>query len=186
MKSTSPGNGSGSKVRALTMSAVFSALGVVILSLGSLFEVFDLTFTAVASLLIALAVIELGSYWPFLIYAVTGVLSALLLPNKFPAVVYLLFAGYYPIFKELFERQHNIVVRWLLKFSLFNTSLLLIILVSTYLLHLEDTGMAYRIGVFGMGNLCFLLYDLTFSKLIILYLIKLRRMFGLSNYFKNK
>ena len=110
------------KTKALTLSAVFSALGVVILSLGSLFELFDLTLTAVASLLIALAVIEIGSFWPFLIYAVTGVLSALLLPNKFPAVVYILFGGLYPIFKEMFERQHSMLIRWLLKLSFFNTA----------------------------------------------------------------
>ncbi len=174
------------KTKALTLSAVFSALGVVILSLGSLFELFDLTLTAVASLLIALAVIEIGSFWPFLIYAVTGVLSALLLPNKFPAVVYILFGGLYPIFKEMFERQHSMLIRWLLKLSFFNTALLLIILVSSYLLHLEDTGMAYKVSVIAMGNLCFLLYDLTFSKLILLYLIKVRRMLGLRNYFKDK
>ena len=46
--------------------------------------------------------------------------------------------------------------------------------------------MAYKVSVIAMGNLCFLLYDLTFSKLILLYLIKVRRMLGLRNYFKDK
>ncbi len=172
------------KTKNLAAASIFSALGVVLLTLASVIEVLDLTMGAFASFIIALAVIELGGYFPTLIYLVTGILSALLLPNKFAAVAYLLLFGLYPILKASFERLHY-AVGWGLKFSYFNTSLLLMILVSVYILHLEDTGLAYTIAVMALGNVAFLLYDLALTKIITLYLIKLRRMLGFKNFFDN-
>ena len=66
--------------RALALSAVFSALGVVLLALGSLLQVLDLTMAVLASFLVILAVIELRGRYPYLIYAVTAVLGLLLCP----------------------------------------------------------------------------------------------------------
>jgi len=172
------------RTKNLALASILCALGVVLLLLSSVVEVLDLTLCAFASFLVALTVIELGSFWPYLVYLVTGVLSALLVPNKFAAVVYILFAGIYPIFKEMFERLHY-VITWLLKFSFFNMALLLVVLFSVYILHLEDTGMAYKISVMLLGNGAFLLYDIALSKIIQLYIIKLRRMLGLKNYFDN-
>jgi len=168
----------------LVLSAIFAALGVVILSLGSIIEVLDLSVCAAASLLIVVSVIEIGYYWPFLTYLVTAVLSALLLPNKFCAVVYILFAGLYPIFKAMFERLHY-VISWILKFSFFNTTLLLIIVFTVYVLHLEDTGMGFEILLILTANGVFLLYDFVLTRLITLYLVKFRRLLGMKNYFEN-
>ena len=113
------------------------------------------------------------------------ILSLLLLPDKFSGVVYLLFGGIYPILKEFFERLHY-VISWILKFSVFNTALLLLIAVSVYVMHVEDTGLGFNWVVFGLGNLTFLLYDIAMTKLISLYLVKLRRLFGFKDYFGTK
>ena len=172
------------QTKRIAAASIFSALSVIILSLGSVIEVMDLTLCAIASVFVVLSVIELGYYWPFLVYAVTGILSALLLPNKFPAVVYLLFAGLYPMFKAAFERLHY-VIGWLLKFSFFNTTLLLIIFITVYVMRLEDTGLEYTVILLLLANVTFFLYDFVLTKLITLYLIKLRRLFGFKNYFDN-
>ena len=63
--------------RALTVSAVLCALGVILLAFGALFQVLDLTMAVVASILVIFAVIELGGKYPYLIYAVTALLSVL-------------------------------------------------------------------------------------------------------------
>jgi len=83
----------------LTLCAVLTALGVVVLSLGSLLEVLDLSAAALAGMLVVIVVIEVGGPWPWLVWAATGFIS-LLLPLKTAAVFYLIFAGYYPILKE--------------------------------------------------------------------------------------
>ena len=53
------------QVKYLTVSAMLSALGVVMLGLGSLVEVLDLTFAVIASLLTVYAVIEIGGAYPW-------------------------------------------------------------------------------------------------------------------------
>ncbi|MDD6799832.1 MAG: hypothetical protein PUE85_05385 [Firmicutes bacterium] len=173
------------KTKNIALSAVLIALGVVILYIGSIINVLDLTMAAIASLIIFFTVIELQGKYPYLIYAATGLLSALILPDKYAAVVYILFAGIYPIFKEMFERLHSVIC-WILKLSMFNTSLLLTIAVSVYALHIEDTGLGFTAAVLLLGNLAFVLYDIAMTKLITLYLIKLRKLFGLSDFFEEK
>lgn len=96
--------------------------------------------------------------------------------------MYLLFGGPYPIFKSMFERLHPIV-GWILKFSFFNTSLLLIVTAVVYIIHVPDTELAFGWLVFAAGNAVFLLYDLAATKLVTLYLVKLRRMLRLGDFF---
>ena len=167
----------------MAISAILSALGVLLLYLGSVIEVLDLSTGALASLIVILAVIEMNGRWPWLIYGVTSVLSLIILPNKFIALLYLLFCGVYPIAKAAFERL-NYIISWILKFSMFNTALLITIFATKHILHIPDSGMDYSWLVFGVGNLTFLLYDIAVTNLITVYLIKLRKLFGLKNYFE--
>jgi hypothetical protein len=164
------------------LAALMSALGVVILYVGSIITVLDLTTIAIASLLIFVAVIELGGAYPWLMWAVTGILAMLLLPSKEAAMIYLLFGGPYPIFKSMFERLHPIV-SWVLKFSFFNTSLLLIVTAVVYIIHVPDTDLGLGWLVFAAGNAVFLLYDVAATKLVTVYLVKLRRLLKLGDFF---
>lgn len=126
------------RTRRLTMGAMFTALGVVLLWLGAVIEILDLSLAAIASFLTVLGVIELGGAFPWLVWVATSVLSLLLLPAKFPALVYLLFAGVYPMVKAIFERRHHILA-WVLKLSFFNTALLVLIALCVWVLKLPDT-----------------------------------------------
>ena len=89
----------------LTLSAIICALSVVLLWLGGLIQILDLSVAVLVSMLVVFAVIELRGKYPYLIYAVTSVLSFLLLPVNSAAMTYVLFAGYYPIIKALLEKQ---------------------------------------------------------------------------------
>lgn len=168
----------------VALSAILCTLGVLFLYMGSVLEILDLTMGALASVIVIFSVIEMGGKSPYLIYAVTSVLSLLLLPNKFPAILYLAFAGIYPILKEKFERLHFIIA-WILKLSVFNTSLLVLIFFSAYLFHIPDTELDFTWIVFGLGNATFILYDVAITKVITFYMIKIRNMLKLKNYFEN-
>lgn len=170
------------KTRKITVSSAFVALGVVLLYIGSVINVLDLTMAAIASVLVVLAVIEIGGGYSYAIYLLTALLALLLLPDKFSALLYALFAGFYPIAKAAFERLHP-AVSWVLKLSLFNTGFLLLIAVGNYILHLPDTGLDFRVGVFAFANLTFVIYDVALTRLITLYVVKLRRRFGLKDLF---
>lgn len=166
----------------IVLSAILAALSVAVMYIGCLTPL-DYTAIAIASIAIVFAVIEMNGKYPFLIYAVTSILALLLLPNKSSALIYTMFFGFYPLCKAFFERRHYII-SWILKFSLFNTCLLLLITVATYILHLEETGLEFRIVTILLANVTFLLYDIAFTKLITLYLVKIRSKLKLKNYFE--
>ncbi len=159
------------------------ALGVVVLYLGSVIEVLDLTMVAIASFMVFFAVLEMGGPFPCLIYLVTSILSMLLLPSKFAAVFYLLFGGIYPILKAGLERLPRIL-SWVLKFVYFNAVMTLVIAASLYLFHVEDTDVGFNLAFYSLGNVTFFLYDLASTRLITLYLYKLRRRLRLEKYFE--
>lgn len=159
------------KTKALTLSAMVSALSVVLLYLGSVIEVLDLSMALIASVLCTFIVIEARGAWPYLTYAVTSVLSLLLLPNKFIAVVYVLFAGIYPIVKEYIERIKSRLVQWLLKLVVFNTVLTVVFIISKHILALP---ISLSVWVYALGSPVFVLYDVALSRMITLYLFKLR------------
>ena len=96
----------------LTVCAILSALGVALSWLGSLVGVLDLCTPLLTSLLLIPVVIEYGKAYPWGVWLATTLLSLLLVPNKSPAAVYLVF-GYYPILKAYLERMRPLPCRLL-------------------------------------------------------------------------
>lgn len=163
MKTNLPVN----KTRVLVLCSLMSALGVIILYLGALVEVLDLSMAVAASLFVIVSVIELGGIYPWLVYAVTSVLSLLLLPNKFGGAVYFAFAGFYPIIKEKLERTPGVFCL-VLKFVVFNLCLFAMYGVAKLLL--LTLQFEYALWVIAVTlNLLFVLYDIALTRLIGAY-----------------
>lgn len=164
------------KTKSIALCAMMAALCVVILLLGSIITVLDLSCAAAASLVIIFCVIELGGAYPWLVWAVVSVISLLILPDKFGALVFFAFAGHYPVLKRYIERLPRIA-QWAAKLILFNTVLTLIIWVSKTVLGLAESEMNYTPLVYGASNLTFILYDIALTRLITFYIFKLRHRF---------
>lgn len=161
----------------LTMCAMLAALGVVMLYLGSLVEILDISMAVIASLLCIIAVIEYGGGAPWMIYGVTAILSLILLPNKTPAALYALFFGFYPILKEKFEKKPR-AVSWVLKEITFNISLILMGAASIWLMLGENNTLINPLTVsiaVVLAEAVFVLYDIALTRLISFYLITLRK-----------
>ena len=160
--------------RRLAVSALLAALGVVLLLLGSLVEVLDLSMAAIASLLAVFAVIEIGGRYPMLIYAVTSVLSLLLLPVKTAALIYFVFAGYYPILKAVLEGRLAKPLAWVLKTVIFCAAVALGLLAAEKVF-LMDLSWLFANWWFLLCLLpVFVLYDVALTRLISAYLNKWR------------
>ena len=160
--------------RRLAVSAVLAALGVVLLLLGSLVQVLDLSMAAIASLLAVFAVIEIGGKYPILIYLVTSVLSLLLLPVKTAALIYFVFAGYYPILKAVLEGRLARPVAWLFKIVIFCSAVALGLFAAGKLF-LMDLSWIFANWWFLLCLLpVFVLYDIALTRLISAYLRKWR------------
>lgn len=166
------------KVRNLTLSALMSALSIVFMYVGSVIEVLDLTAAMLASMLCAFVVIEVGGAWPYLTYATVSVIGVLMLPNKFVAVVYIIFAGNYPMIKRICEKLPT-VVQWLLKLSVFNLEFTLIYFATKYVFAIPDIGYSLSVFTYLICNAIFILYDVAMTKIISFYLLKLRKRLGI-------
>ena len=172
-------------VKKLTLSAIFTALGTIILTVGVALGPTDLTAVAFASFFVYFAYIEMRSWYPWMIWAATSILTAILMPGDGVALLtYILFGGVYPIFKALFEKLHP-VLSWIVKLSYFNTVLSLIIGGSLLIFHVDPDEIGFTGVAYLLGNLVFVLYDIAMSKLILLYLVKLRNRLGIKKFFES-
>ena len=158
----------------LALTALLSALGTVLLSLGSLIEVLDLSAAAIVSCFVIFLRIELGGAYPYLFWLVTSLASLLLLPTGAAALLFALL-GLYPLGKAVLERCHP-VVEWCAKILLAGTILTLFICIAKYVLLLPDAILSgWLLPVFfAVALLAFVLYDIALSRLIVYYGLRIR------------
>ena len=167
------------------------ALSVVLL-IPTAVDLFVYALPAIAGFLTLFCVIELGKSWAFGVYFATALLSLLFVPNKEAAVMYTAFFGYYAIVKALLESRLPRVAEYVLKFLIFNASVLL---AYTVLIHLFGMPLDDILGVDSsvwwskyaipvmlvMGNVVFIVFDFALTRMAMVYLKvfqpKLRKLF---------
>ena len=160
----------------LTLSALLSALGVVMISVGAIFELFDLSILAFVSLFVAFAYIELGSPYTFLVWIVTSLLSFILFPGAVMWIEYFAVFGIYPILKGYIERLGRLFW-WPLKILYASLSVILLIFAVEFI-----TGTPFftfdatllKVGICVLLIFAFALYDVFLTVLIRYYMRALR------------
>ena len=164
-------------VRALTLSAVLAALSVLLLFLGSLFDVTDLAAVMVASFFVVLVVIECRGAWPWLLYVSVSVLSFLLLPGRFVSVEYALFGGIWPILKYWLERLPRLP-SLLLKLLVGNALAAFAAWLGLKFFGLEvPSALWLKIAAVVLWEAVLLLYDFLLTRLIVIWCVKYRSRF---------
>ncbi len=164
------------KTRSVATSGVLAALAVVILLLGSLIELLDLSAAAMASLVVMVAVIDLGIGYSVGVYAVSAVLSVLLFP-KTATIVFAAFLGYYPILKVYLDRIKPVLLQYAVKLALFNAFLFGILWLVEQLLGAGNDWSALGIPLYILGNLTFLVLDFAIARLSLFYIHKIKSRF---------
>jgi hypothetical protein len=171
------------RTKRVAVSGMMVALGVIILYMGSLIEVLDISMAAIASILCIIAVIEYGKIYAIMVFGATAILAMLVLPEKYTPSLYALLIGYYPILKELIERigkksifsQRGFsVLRWAIKLVFFNCALLVFALVAKYILLLPEAEKWMQITMFVLANAVFVVYDIALTRLISTYIFTVR------------
>ncbi len=157
----------------IAFSGVAAALSVVIMYIAGITDILSLSGVLVAAFMILFIYIEYGTKTALSVYAAVSVISFLILPDKFSAAVYVLFAGYYPIIKTKFERKPKLLA-WTLKLVCFNAVLILMMVVSRYIAYAEAELPVIEAAVFVLANLVFVMADILAGRLIVLYIIKYR------------
>ncbi len=160
-----------SNTKKLAFAAILSALGAVMLLIGVLIPTLDMTACALASLVVMIALIELGLSYGIMTYAVTAVVGFLIGGIGQIAIYYLFLFGVYPIVKILSEKLPK-VGQWVLKFGFCNAMFCVVLLLLHFVFHLFDAitfGPWYFVVLIVLGNAIFLLYDIALSRLSALY-----------------
>lgn len=168
-----------SGARRIAFLSMLTALGVVILYVASFIEVLDMSAAVLASLICAIAVIEYGKAAPWLLWGATSALSIILLPNKLGALMYAAFFGIYPVLKEKIERGiARKLWQWVCKVVLFNVAIFVIIMLTKWVVGIENEPLILEIAYFLLANFTLVLYDIAMTRMITFYIVKLRKRFG--------
>ena len=158
----------------ITLSAMMAALATVFMLL-SFFPYLTYAIPAISGLFIMVVVIEINKKWAVLSYLVSAVL-VMIFANIESQFLYVFFFGYYPIAKALIEKLNKPVIEWIIKFAVFNLSVLSVYLIFSKVfdaLPLEDFGELGKYGAYillVLGNIVFVLYDITVSRIAMVYI----------------
>ena len=175
--------------RRVATCGVFCALAVVMLGLGAVIEVLDVTASAAAALILLPVLLCYGKKYGWLSYAVTATLGVLLMPQSLAAWMYAGLTGFYPMVKMKLDRLPR-VLGWLIKLALL-TAVLALYLAVFYFIMLGGEGSfadAFLLGfgetdgspvlayaVVGLSVFTFVLYDLLIDRILVLYYIKWKK-----------
>ena len=164
-----------SNTKKITISALLVALGTAIMALAIVAQDFlDLSACAIASVLVVFVYVEIGSYYPWLVWICTTLTTALLLPNSLMWAEYFTVFGLYPLIKAYIER----LPRWswlIVKLVYINAVIGLLVLLSRFIAPelLEDSPIMLLVTYIIM-NVAFVAYDYFIVIMARFYIIKLR------------
>ena len=175
--------------RRIATCGVFCALAVVMLGLGVVIEVLDLTAAAFAALILLPILLTYGGKYAGLSYAVTATLGVLLMPQSLSAWMYAGLTGFYPMVKQRLDRLPR-VLGWIVKLLLL-TAVLLLYMAIFFFIMLGGEGSftdAFFAGfgeadeppvmawaVVGLSVFTFVLFDLLIDRLLVIYYIRWKK-----------
>ena len=163
----------------ITVSAMATALGAALMSIGAVWEVVDMALAAVASFLVVIILIEVGSPYPWLVWITTSLITFLFFPGSTVWLMYFVF-GVFPILKYYIEKLKHPL--WFpLKLVYVNACIIgLIFLVELIFgLPLFEAELMFIIKavLYVVLNVAFFAYDRMLTLLVRLYNQKYRQRF---------
>ncbi len=165
-----------SQTKKITLSAMMVALGTAFMIIGAVFEVLDMTVCAMASMLVVFIYLEIGSYYPWLVWICTTIATALLYPGSLIWAEYLLIFGVYPLIKAYIERLPKWT--WLIvKLVYLNAVVWGMIAISELLLGIPFFGEEGKIMIiitYILLNVAFVMFDIMITIMVRFYMSKIR------------
>lgn len=157
--------------------AILGALAVLLVYLASIVPTGRWGIVALAGLMSAAAVVELGLKAGLLCWAGASLLSFLLAPDKLCALLFAVLFGPYPVVKPLAERTGKKPLEYLLKLAFFNAAFTAVYLtMSAAVLDSLPRALGSSVWVLYLAaNAVFLAYDYGFGRLVAAYIARVRR-----------
>ncbi len=158
----------------LALSGIMTAMCVVLVFLTGILPGATYALPALAGILLAMCVEEIGVKWTTAIFISSAILSLVLTADKEAAILYTAFFGYYPMAKVCYEKISNWFLGYIIKFGTFNLSIALAYAAIVFVFRLPNIDFSF----FGINlpalmlfiaNAVFLLYDITISRVTKAY-----------------
>ncbi len=141
---------------------------------------------ALASVFLMPIVIECSKRWAAAVYVAVALLSLLITPDVEAKLLFIAFFGYYPIVKSFSENLKSRIVEWLCKLAVFNAAVVVAYMIlaaigfSMDAFRIEGVALPlewFLLGFLAFGNVIFLLYDMTLTRLLPLYYSRFQPLF---------
>lgn len=160
----------------ISLAGINSSLIIMSLFFSSLLPTNKLLFLTLSSVLLAIIVIEINTFFAFLVYIGTSIFGFLLVNNKVIMLLYILFFGYYCIIKYYIEKINNIIFEWILKFIYFNMIFILLYYLSIKLLFSNIIVKINQYVLLLVIQIVFVVYDYSISLILHYYNHRIRKM----------
>ena len=170
-----------SESRKIALSGVFGSLAAVLMLMGGILPLATYVAPALAGILIVPVAIEFGIKTGYVLYAVIGLLSLFVVPDKEMSLIFVFFLGFYPLLKASIERMRSRAAQWAVKLAVFNACIvgmygiiLFLFPIGAVVEEFESMGIPFTGLLLLMGNVTFVIYDVAVSRIISLYCARLR------------
>ena len=112
----------------IALCGMLGALSVVLLLLGSALQIGTYAAPMLAAFLLIPVLEEYGTRYALTLYVCVAILAVLFVPETELALFYVLVMGYYPVLRVKLNGVKSTLLRWVLKFAVFNAGTVLVYL----------------------------------------------------------
>ena len=164
----------------IALCGMLGALSVVLLLLGSVLQIGTYAAPMLAAFLLIPVLEEYGTRYALTLYVCVAILAVLFVPETELALFYVLVMGYYPVLRVKLNGVKSTLLRWVLKFAVFNAGTVLVYLLLFALLgpavldELLADGVGMLAALLAAGNLSFWLCDRPLAALTRYYHVILK------------
>ena len=155
----------------IALCGMLGALSVVLLLLGSALQIGTYAAPMLAAFLLIPVLEEYGTRYALTLYVCVAILAVLFVPETELALFYVLVMGYYPVLRVKLNGVKSTLLRWVLKFAVFNAGTVLVYLL---LFELLADGVGMLAALLAAGNLSFWLCDRALAALTRYYHVILK------------
>ena len=156
------------KAKEITLSAVLTALTIVILYLNLILPISTISILTLASLLIPVALIRGSMKSAIFVYIASSIIGFFILPINI-IILYILFFGIYGIVKFYIEKINKLPLEIFIKIIFFNIILFLSFFVFKSFIPVEITKLPIWLFLI-IAQIVFLVFDYALTLLISFYL----------------
>lgn len=162
-------------VQKTALGGITTALITVMMFLEGFVRIGQYAAPAIAGLMILAVSYAAGKAFALYTFAASGLIVVIFCPDKEAALIYIFFAGYYPIIREYIEKIHVKLIAYAVKLAIFNTAALSVFFLGIYVIGIpvEDYiifGVDITKAFFFILNIVFICYD----RMLILFDIRLK------------